>query len=74
MREASSDTLDQVVIFHPVNPVMRFNHVTPPQMVEVTMVNPGALHQTTRTCAPNRAIISDLSYTAPPKRDAREPE
>jgi hypothetical protein len=46
----------QVVIFHPVNPVMRFNRASPDG--RMTMINPGALRRPALVL--NRAAIGDL--------------
>ena len=45
--------------------------MAPVQMVEMAMINPGALHETSAKNS-NRAAIGDLSYTALLKCDARQ--
>ena len=46
MRDIVSVGLIQVVIVHTVNPAPDLKRMPPIQVIEMTMINPGTLHET----------------------------
>ena len=71
MRDIVPVGLKQIVIVHAVNPVPDLKRMSPIQVIEMTMINPRALHETGAEKA-DRAAIADVRYAALLKCDARQ--
>ena len=66
--------LEQIVIVYSVSPTLNLQHRVPGEMIEMAMVNPGALHETSAAVHSNPAVTAYSVYCASPKCDAREPK
>ena len=66
--------LEQIVIVYSIGPTRNLQHRVPGEMIEMAMVNPGALHETSAAVHSNPAVAAYNVYCASPKCDAREPK
>ncbi len=66
--------LEQIVIVYSIGPTRNLQHRAPGEMIEMAMVNPGALHETSAAVHSNPAVAAYNVYCASPKCDAREPK
>ena len=66
--------LEQIVVVYSIGPTRNLQHRAPGEMIEMAMVNPGALHETSAAFHSNPAVAAYNVYCASPKCDAREPK
>ena len=54
--------LEQIVIVYSVGPTLNLQHRAPRKMIEMAMVNPGALHETSAAAHSNPAVAAYNVY------------